>query len=67
MQDRWIEFTSRRTGQPLRLRGSWIAQAALGAPMLLYLHGARWDVRGSAQRMRRMHELGFSLLGVDYH
>ena len=34
--------------------------------MLLYLHGARFDVRGSAPRMRRMHELGFSVLGVDY-
>ena len=66
MQDRWIEFTSRQTGQPVRLHGLWIAQADPGAPVLLYLHGARWDVRGSAHRMRRMHELGFSVLGVDY-
>ena len=34
--------------------------------MLLYLHGARYDVRGSAHRMRRMHELGFAVLGIDY-
>jgi alpha-beta hydrolase superfamily lysophospholipase len=30
------------------------------------LHGARWDVRSSAFRMRRMHELGFAVLGIDY-
>jgi hypothetical protein len=35
-------------------------------PILLYLHGARWNVTGSASRMRRMQELGFSVLGVDY-
>ena len=66
MQDRWIEFTSRQTGQPVRLHGLWLPQPEAGAPVLLYLHGARWDVRGSAHRMRRMHELGFSVLGVDY-
>ena len=36
------------------------------APLLLYLHGARWDVSGSARRMARMRELGFSVLGIDY-
>ncbi|MES2978132.1 MAG: alpha/beta fold hydrolase [Pseudomonadota bacterium] len=35
-------------------------------PILLYLHGARWNVNGSAFRMRRMQELGFSVLGIDY-
>jgi alpha-beta hydrolase superfamily lysophospholipase len=35
-------------------------------PILLYLHGARWNVTGSASRMRRMQELGFSVLGIDY-
>jgi uncharacterized protein len=30
------------------------------------LHGARWNVNGSASRVRRMHELGFSVLVVDY-
>jgi alpha-beta hydrolase superfamily lysophospholipase len=34
--------------------------------VLLYLHGARYNVAGSAPRMRRMHELGFSVLAIDY-
>ena len=74
MQDVWIEFDSRVSGQPVRLHGLWHAadrpvggaSAPTCAPVLLYLHGARWDVRGSAGRIRRMQELGFSVLAIDY-
>jgi alpha-beta hydrolase superfamily lysophospholipase len=66
MQDVWIEFSSRESGEPVRLHGLWLPQASPDAPLLLYLHGARWDVRSSAHRMRRMHELGFAVLGIDY-
>ncbi len=66
MQDVWIEFVSKETGEPVKLNALWLPQARADAPLLLYLHGARWDVRSSAQRMRRMHELGFAVLGIDY-
>lgn len=66
MDDVWIAFQSRVDDSPVRLHGLWLPQADPGAPVLLYLHGARYDVRGSAPRMRRLHELGFSVLGVDY-
>jgi alpha-beta hydrolase superfamily lysophospholipase len=67
MQDVWIEFTSRESeGMPIKLHGLWLPQPHADAPVLLYLHGARWDVRSSAHRMRRMHELGFAVLGIDY-
>jgi hypothetical protein len=66
MQDTWIEFDSRESGERVRLHGLWLPQERADAPVLLYLHGARYDVRGSAHRMRRMHELGFAVLGVDY-
>jgi alpha-beta hydrolase superfamily lysophospholipase len=66
MQDVWIDFESAETGQRERLHGLWVGQPRADAPVLLYLHGARWDVRGSAHRMRRMHELGFAVLGIDY-
>ena len=66
MADVWIEFTSARADAPARLHGLWLPQPDPAAPVLLYLHGARWDVRGSANRMRRMHELGFAVLGIDY-
>ncbi|MFG6430747.1 alpha/beta hydrolase [Roseateles sp. LYH14W] len=69
MDDVWIAFDSRideSRGAAVRLHGLWLPQADPKAPVLLYLHGARYDVRGSAPRMRRMHELGFAVLGVDY-
>jgi uncharacterized protein len=66
MGERWIEFDSEVTGQPTRLHALWLGQADPDAPVLLYLHGARWDLRGSAQRMQQLHRLGFSVLGVDY-
>ncbi|MBI5255443.1 MAG: alpha/beta fold hydrolase [Burkholderiales bacterium] len=66
MQDVWIRFDSRSTGEPVQLHGLWLPQAREDAPVLLYLHGARWDVRGSAPRVRSMHALGFAVLAVDY-
>lgn len=66
MDDAWIEFDARDGGAPVRLHALWLPQPRADAPLLLYLHGARWDVRASAPRMRRLHELGFAVLGVDY-
>jgi len=66
MEDVWIAFDSAEAGEAVRLHGLWLPQPDPGAPVLLYLHGARYDVRGSAHRMRRMHDLGFAVLGIDY-
>ncbi|MEP6720099.1 MAG: alpha/beta fold hydrolase [Variovorax sp.] len=68
MEDVWIDFKSSLTGEPARLHGLWLGGAPESAdtPVLLYLHGARYNVAGSAPRIRRMHELGFSVLAVDY-
>lgn len=67
MDDVWIEFESRVSEAPVKLHGLWLpADEPAGAPVLLYLHGARWNVAGSAPRIRRMQELGFSVLAIDY-
>ncbi len=66
MSDVWIEFTSVEEDAPIKLHGLWLPQTRADAPVMLYLHGARWDVRSSAHRMQRMHELGFAVLGIDY-
>jgi uncharacterized protein len=68
MDDVWIDFTA-ANDHPVRLHGLWLdsdrADSAK-APVLLYLHGARYNVTGSAPRMRRMQELGFAVLAIDY-
>jgi len=70
MSDVWIDFVSRETRQPVKLHGLWTQNANFDvrpdAPVLLYLHGARFNVVGSAFRVRRMEELGFSVLAIDY-
>ena len=66
MQDVWIRFDSKVTQAPATLHGLWLPADRPGAPVLLYLHGARWNVTGSAPRIHRMHELGFSVLAIDY-
>jgi len=70
MSDVWVDFTSKETGQSVKLHGLWLSNDSLAknpkAPVMLYLHGARFNVTGSAFRARRMQELGFSVLSVDY-
>src|SRR5688572_4091341 len=68
MDDVWIDFKSSLTGQPARLHGLWLGgkPESVDTPVLLYLHGARFNVAGSAPRIQRMHALGFSVLAVDY-
>ena len=68
MEPVWIDFDSAVTGEHARLPGLWLGGEPESAdtPVMLYLHGARFNVANSAPRMRRMHELGFSVLAIDY-
>ena len=73
MKNVWINFDSETTGRPVKLHGLWLPADAgqlawngAKAPLLLLLHGARWNVEGSAPRIRHMQELGFSVLAIDY-
>jgi len=36
------------------------------APTILYLHGSRWNLNGSAFRIGRWADLGYSILAIDY-
>jgi alpha-beta hydrolase superfamily lysophospholipase len=66
MDEVWIDVDAKPGVASGRLHGLWLAAERPDAPVLLYLHGARFNVTGSAPRMRRMQELGFSVLGIDY-
>ncbi|MCO8247177.1 alpha/beta hydrolase [Comamonas thiooxydans] len=65
MQERWIDFRS-RDGNAARLHALWMPSSDARAPLLLFLHGARWNVTGSSPRIRRLQAMGFSVLAVDY-
>ena len=64
--DQWVHFTSDESGTPVKLHALWLAQPRPDAPVLLYLHGAGWDLSGSHERMQHLHQLGFAVLGIDY-
>jgi len=66
LQDRWIEYTAEETGEPVQLHAWWLGQPRPDAPVMLYLHGARFDIRGSLHRIQGLHALGFAVLGIDY-
>ena len=67
LEDIWIPLTeSKASGEKKKLHALWMPAASPNAPVMLYLHGARWNVSGSVPRIRRMHSLGFSVLAVDY-
>lgn len=68
MEDVWIDYKSAVTGEQVRLHGLWLGDKPESAdtPVMLFLHGAKYNVAGSAPRMWRMHELGFSVLAIDY-
>jgi pimeloyl-ACP methyl ester carboxylesterase len=60
-QDHWV-----RVGEGQQLHGWYLESPDPRAPVLLYLHGARWNLTGSATRIERWRRLGFSVLAVDY-
>src|SRR5690606_12333125 len=44
----------------------YLRQADSAAPAVLYLHGSRWSLNSSVFRIERLHDLGFSVLAIDY-
>ncbi len=44
----------------------WAPVENKDAPVLLYLHGARWNLTGSVTRIPRWNKMGFSVLAIDY-
>lgn len=49
-----------------KLHAWWSPVADPNAPVLLYLHGARWNLSGSVSRIPRWNRMGFSVLAIDY-
>lgn len=68
MDSVWIAFDSTVTREPARLHALWAEATPRhdDGPVLLYLHGARWNVESSTPRIRRLQEMGFSVLAIDY-
>ena len=60
-QDHWIQV-----GKDQKLHAWWLQGERPDAPVVLYLHGARWNLTGSVTRIDRWRQLGFAVFAVDY-
>ncbi|MBK8323988.1 MAG: alpha/beta fold hydrolase [Betaproteobacteria bacterium] len=61
-EERWIPVGA--NGE--KLHAFWAKADDPAAPVLLYLHGARWNITGSVTRIERWRKLGFNVLAIDY-
>ena len=62
VREQWIPVGKRDE----KLYAWWAPVADPDAPVLLYLHGARWNLTGSVTRIPRWNRMGFSVLAIDY-
>ncbi|MET0345023.1 MAG: alpha/beta fold hydrolase [Casimicrobiaceae bacterium] len=49
-----------------KMHAWWWPAADKGAPAVLYLHGARWNLTGQTRRIEQLHRFGFSVFAIDY-
>lgn len=62
-QEVWLRVPGAETE---RVHAWWMPQPDPKAPVLLYLHGARWNLTGSSFRITRWRDMGFSVFAIDY-
>jgi alpha-beta hydrolase superfamily lysophospholipase len=60
-EEHWIPV-----GEGQKLHAWWMRAEDPDAPVVLYLHGARWNLTGSVTRIDRWRRLGYTVLAVDY-
>ena len=60
--------TSRSTRPRMRrgIHAWWWPDDDADAPVVLYLHGARWNLTGNLNRIAQLHDFGFSVFAIDY-
>ena len=49
-----------------KIHAWWAPQPDPNAPVILYLHGSRWNLTGSSFRIERWRAMGFSVFAIDY-
>ncbi len=62
----FVEHTIPVGGNGENIHAWWAPVENPNAPVLLYLHGARWNLTGSATRIPRWNTMGFAVLAIDY-
>ncbi|MBW4632356.1 MAG: lysophospholipase [Iphinoe sp. HA4291-MV1] len=64
-KDIWLPVSA-KLSKVEHIHGWWIGANQLNAKVLLYLHGNGINIGANVARARRFHQLGFSVLLIDY-
>ncbi|BAY42890.1 hypothetical protein SAMD00079811_04680 [Scytonema sp. HK-05] len=64
-EDVWLPVNA-KSGKVARIHGWWIQANQLNAKVVLYLHGNAINIGANVAHAHRFHQLGFSVLLVDY-
>ncbi len=65
-QELWIPVAPSADNVGDKVHAWWAPGPTPDAPVLLYLHGARWNLTGSVTRIPRWQRMGFAVLAIDY-
>lgn len=64
-EDVWLPVKA-KSGKVARIHGWWIQASQPNAKVLLYLHGNAINIGANVAQAHRFHQLGFSVLMIDY-
>jgi alpha-beta hydrolase superfamily lysophospholipase len=64
VQDIWLPVGDASPKE--RMHAWWWPADEPGAPVVLYLHGVRWNLTGHLNRMSQLRRFGFSVFAIDY-
>lgn len=65
-EELWIPVAPSADNAGDKVHAWWAPGPTPDAPVLLYLHGARWNLTGSVTRIPRWQKMGFAVLAIDY-
>jgi fermentation-respiration switch protein FrsA (DUF1100 family) len=64
VQDLYLPVSGAPDAQ--KIHAWWWPAADPNAPVVYYLHGARWNLTGHVRRMEQLRHFGFSVFAIDY-
>jgi len=61
-----LQLSTPAFGDSQNIHAWWWPAEDQDAPVILYLHGSRWNLTGHLFRLEQIRALGFSVLAIDY-
>lgn len=66
MQELWLSAGAGAGAEEQRIHAWWWPDGNPDAPVVYYLHGARWNLTGHVNRIAQLRRFGYSVFAIDY-